>query len=161
MKFIQPNWPAPSCVKAYTTTRQGWDGNVNNNSLKELLALPTSPIWLTQNHGVNCVEAIHENINRIADASFSFMHNQICIVKTADCLPILICNKEGTTVAAIHAGWRGLAAGVIEKTLAVLNLNPNSTLVWLGPAIGPNQFEVGPDVYDAFTVPYPQTKTAF
>lgn len=180
MKFITPDWPAPANIKAYTTTRHGWGGrkpyhdisrgNItkdNENSIEEskkletLLQLPEEPIWLTQTHSTIVVEATYDNKETTADASYTDQAKRVCVVMTADCLPILICNKQGTTIAAIHAGWRGLAGGIIESTLGSLNQPANDLLVWLGPAIGPKKFEVGKDVFDAFTKTYPDSNHAF
>lgn len=155
MHYIKPNWPAPTHIKAYTTVKQGW-GTGDHKSINErdklikLLSLPTNPIWLNQTHSNIALPATTENTNQPGDASFSSKPNQVCVVFTADCLPLLICNKAGTHVAAIHAGWRGLSNNIIENTIAKLNQPADQLLVWLGPAISPNHFEVGIDVYDAF-----------
>ncbi len=168
MQTLQPNWPAPSCIKAHTTLRHSWGQRTspdqepgNRDALSSLLNLPNDPIWLTQKHTACAVEATPDNKNLIADASFTMQTQRICVVLTADCLPLLLCNKEGTHVAAIHAGWRGLANGVIETTVQALQQNPDDLLVWLGPAIGPRQFEVGADVYTAFTEKHAESKAAF
>lgn len=179
MDFIKPQWPAPSHIKAFTTTRLGWGGrktfheknpdNTQNgeNSPEEsrklvaLLDLPADPIWITQTHTPLVLEATEANKEKVADASYTHSPNCVCVVLTADCLPILICNKSGTTVAAIHAGWRGLAGGIIENTIKALNEAPEDLLVWLGPAIGPGKFEVGKDVFDAFVSTSPESELAF
>lgn len=145
MTFILPTWPAPSHIKAYTTLRTADPHPVGN------LPLPSDPIWLDQHtHSAIAVEAAPENKKTIADASFTNQINRVCAVLTADCLPVLICNKKGTHVAAAHAGWRGLASGIVEAAIKGLKQPADELLVWLGPAIGPHQFEVGKDVYDAF-----------
>jgi polyphenol oxidase len=180
MNYIRPEWPAPTNIKAYTTLRNGWGGrkshhdiNQGNYSgsnaqyvdeskcLQSLLKLPGEPIWLTQKHSTIVIEATPENKEKLADASFTQKVNRVCVVLTADCLPILLCNKEGSQVAAIHAGWRGLAAGIIENTLQNFQSKPEDLLVWLGPAIGPEKFEVGKDVYDAVTQKNAESATAF
>lgn len=180
MKFITPNWPAPKNIKAYTTTRHGWGGRKPNhdinrgnithtdpNSMQEnqqlttLLQLPEEPIWLTQTHSTIALEAAPDNQEKTADASYTQKTNRICVVQTADCLPLLICNKQGTAVAAIHAGWRGLAGGIIENTLDAMQQPTQDLLVWLGPAIGPQKFEVGTDVFTEFTNRYPDAHSAF
>lgn len=164
MKFITPDWPAPACIKAYTTLRSGWEGPFQENSwelLKTLLQLPSDPIWVEQTHSAIAIEAIPAHQAQIADATFSAKPNHICVILTADCLPILICNQQGTEVAAIHAGWRGLANGIIEATLKALPFPKDELLVWLGPAIGQQKFEVGQDVYDAFTSQQPESAAAF
>jgi len=180
MNMLQPDWPAPKHIKAYTTLRQGWGGRKpyhadnrgyylsdhqgyeqESQALGALLQLPTEPIWLNQTHGTTVLEALPENREKNADASFATHANQVCTVLTADCLPLLICHENGTHVAAIHAGWRGLAKGIIEATLAAMHLPAEEMLVWLGPAIGPQKFEVGEDVYQAFTQPHPEAASAF
>lgn len=157
MKIIQPNWLAPDNVKAYTTTRAAWDetsGSISTNT-------PSDPIWLKQTHGTHVVTATLENLRQEADASFTTEKNTVCAVMTADCLPLLVCNRQGTIVSAIHAGWRGLANGVVEAAIAALQQNPHDLLVWIGPAIGPKHFEVGADVYEAFILNNTQAYSAF
>ncbi|MBX3709271.1 MAG: peptidoglycan editing factor PgeF [Gammaproteobacteria bacterium] len=176
MKYIQPDWPVPCNIKAYTTLRNSWgerkpyhDKNhggytcniEESQQLETLLQLPNKPIWLTQIHGNIVIKAAPENQKKAADASYATEPNQICAVLTADCLPILICNKQGTHVAAIHAGWRGLASGIIENTLKTLQQPSDELLAWLGPAIGPQKFEVGNDVYEAFTSEHIVSASAF
>ena len=166
MKLIQPDWPAPANIHAYTTTRSVWGENDTNTTderarLVSLLHLPSDPIWLKQTHSTIALPAVHTNLNQEADASYTHEQGTVCLVLTADCLPVLICNREGTQVAAIHAGWRGLAAGVIENTIAAMQTDPTNLLVWLGPAIGPQKFEVGKDVYDAFTHHDPAASSCF
>jgi YfiH family protein len=155
---ITPNWPAPASVKACTTTRTLWgspDPGSNDPTerarLQSLLALPADPIWLKQIHSTIAVPAEQNQLNTEADASYTDQTGRVCLVLTADCLPILVCNQQGTQVAAIHAGWRGLANGVIENTIRAMKTDPAQLLVWFGPAIGPQKFEVGTDVYQAFT----------
>lgn len=167
MSYIQPHWPAASHIKAYTTTRQSWTRFPTDTrdeayrTLQSALQLPSSPIWLDQKHSTTVIEALPHHTGRLADASFTHQTNHICLVETADCLPLLICNQLGTSVAAIHAGWRGLANGIIENTLAALHQPAENLLVWLGPAIGPQKFEVGKDVYDAFMSHDAKAKEAF
>jgi YfiH family protein len=168
MNYLQPNWPAPKQIKAFTTVRDSWGDRESDPKdaasarlLENLFAIPAAPIWLTQTHSTHAVEAITANIGKNADASFTQQKNQVCAVLTADCLPILICNKQGTFAAAIHAGWRGLANGVIEETLKNAPKNFEDLLVWLGPAIGPQKFEVGQDVFDAFVQKHPSSCAAF
>lgn len=180
MNFITPNWPAPLHIKAFTTVKTSWGDlpsdhhhfnksgsdedkvfQVDNSRLKKLFHLPEDPMWLTQIHSAIALPALPENERKNGDAIFTTLPNRICLVLTADCLPLLICNKTGTHVAAVHAGWKGLAAGVIEATLDALGQDPRDLLVWLGPAIGPNKFEVGKDVFDAFTHKNAETEIAF
>ncbi|VVC76107.1 Laccase domain protein YfiH [Aquicella siphonis] len=172
MKYLQPDWPAPKNIMAYTTLRSGFAGRYaqaenetdrrdGSSQLQTWLQLPQPPVWLKQTHGTVVVAAAPENLDREADASFAFEPGQVCAILTADCLPILICNKQGTRVAAVHAGWRGLAAGIVEATLAAIQQPAQDLLVWLGPAIGPGKFEVGEDVFHAFTRYHPGSTTAF
>jgi YfiH family protein len=163
MKMIKPTWPAPPSVHAFTTTRALWLGQhgADDAEVVTTFELPTRPIWLKQHHGITVVEATPENFQQAADASFTSQPGTICAILTADCLPVLICDRQGSQVAAIHAGWRGLSAGIIEATLDQLTIAPEDTLVWLGPAIGPQKFEVGEDVYDAFVSQHDAAKMAF
>lgn len=167
MKFIQPEWNAPKKVKAYTTLRQLYDNNrdlsYEENVLEIIkkLSLTSEPIWINQIHGTTVVPATPENKKTNADAAYTAHTNRICVIFTADCLPILICNKQGSKIAAIHAGWRGLAGGIVENTLSALNERAEDLLVWLGPAIGPQRFEVGMDVYDAFVNKHSTSASAF
>jgi polyphenol oxidase len=141
--FILPPWPAPPNVHACTTLR--------DCPTDFFTQLPFSPKYLKQTHGINvvCVDDLGDDIAE-ADASVSFTPGAICVVRTADCLPILICDKQGTQVAAIHAGWRGLAAGIITTTCSRLTVPMDQCLAWLGPAIGSKAFEVGSEVLDTF-----------
>lgn len=156
IKPIQPDWPAPASVKAYTTVRDLW-GNQSSQSpkarehLKTVLNLPSLPIFLNQTHSDIALEALPQHMDHIGDGSFTHTANRICVALTADCLPVLICNQQGTAVAAAHAGWRGLAAGIVENTIKALNEPLDNLFIWLGPAIGPQKFEVGEDVVAAFT----------
>lgn len=166
MTLIYPDWPAPANIHACTTTREAWGANNTSESgerakLMSLLNLPNDPIWLKQTHSTTALPATAANRNQEADASYSNERGAVCLVLTADCLPVLICNQQGTEVAAIHAGWRGLAAGVIENTIQSLQTDPANLLIWLGPAIGPQKFEVGKDVYDAFTLHDPAASRCF
>jgi len=161
MNYLKPNWPAPKHIKAYTTLRSGWTARNQGESLEKLLNLPEEPMWLQQTHSNIVLEATPQNKDAVGDASFTATPNRVCIALTADCLPVLMTNKQGTRVAAIHAGWRGLAAGIIEETLKAMNQPAEDLLIWLGPAIGPKKFEVGQDVYDAFTSKQAESKSAF
>ncbi len=168
IEIIEPNWPAPKNVKALQTTRLGGVslfpyGSLNlgahvedseqsvlenRNRLRGLL--PNSPLWLQQVHGTSVVTEQLGLNHPQADGSITQESNEVCTVMTADCLPILFCDEAGTQVAAVHAGWRGLADGILEEALGQFKCRPNSILAWLGPAIGPSAFEVGVSVYDAF-----------
>ena len=179
--WIIPDWPAPANVRAYTTTRLGGvsrtpyagfnlgdhvgdvaqDVVVNRAQLKRRLNLPTAPVWLNQVHDTQIVNAAEVAAGCTADGSYTIEAGVVCAVLTADCLPVLLCNREGSKVAAAHAGWRGLANGVIETTLDALDARPESLMAWLGPAIGPQAFEVGAEVREIFMAHDPQTVDAF
>jgi YfiH family protein len=168
--YIIPNWPAIARVKAFSTTRLNgfskapYDSfnigigteddieNVKANRKKLMvdLQIPNEPCWLKQVHGKHVVQAEHAEKYTLADAAFTAEKNAVCVVLTADCMPVLITDMEGSKVAAVHAGWRGLAAGVIEAALKTMDLDFAKTLIWLGPAIGPEAFEVGNDVRETF-----------
>ena len=170
LPLIKPDWPAPEKVKALSTTRLcgvsqspyesfnlglhvGDDSGAvehNRQRLQKILATPYGPQWLQQVHGSDVIEANVTGEVRQADASFTSEMGVPCAVMTADCLPVLVCAKDGSQVAAAHAGWRGLANGVLEAVLGRMNSPASELLVWLGPAIGPKQFEVGVEVRDAF-----------
>lgn len=161
-RIITPNWPAATRVKAFTTLRTATPSRPDQDlDFHHKFSLPSQPIWLNQIHSAKAIAALPQNLKQDADSSFSNQAQQICAVLTADCLPVLLCNKSGTRVAAIHAGWRGLAAGIIENTYAQLNETPDTWLAWLGPAIGPQCFEVGNDVWHAFVSQNPIAATAF
>lgn len=158
--FIIPDWPAPERVKAMTTTRAFGNlaGHVGDDpemlaTRREVLRrrLPADPLWLTQVHGTTCVAVEGSFAGVEADASFARSPGHVCAVLTADCLPILLCDDAGSMVAAIHAGWRGLAAGVVEATVHAMATPGDRLLAWLGPGIGPATYEVGRDVLLAFS----------
>ncbi len=161
--FIQPEWPAPPQVKAFCSLRAC--GNMAEETqrlqLKERLNLPSEPIWIQQVHGNTVIEARALHRGQEADASFTTEIGQVCAVLTADCLPILLCGPKGPQVAAIHAGWRGLANGIIGQTLKKLSLPPQQFLAWLGPAIGPLKYEVGAEVYEIFCAQSLDNQKAF
>ncbi len=170
MSIILPDWPAPHSVKAAVSTRRGglsaaaWRSlnlayHVGDNAqsveqnwelLGSLLRLPVAPQLLEQVHGVDVVHAQSDGIIRRADACYSDQQAVVCTVMTADCLPILICDRAGGEVAAVHAGWRGLAGGVVANAISQFKNRPDQLLAWLGPAISQPHFEVGEDVYRAF-----------
>lgn len=182
--FIIPDWPAPPNVRALVTTRNGGVSAGPYASLnlgdhvgddpaavaanRRLLRrqLPADPVWLKQVHGMQCCDAsacsnAKGNPPPEADAAFTRKSGVVCAVLTADCLPILLCDDAGTVVAVAHAGWRGLAAGVIETTVMTMEVPGERLLAWLGPAIGPEHFEVGGEVRDAFLAHDPQSAMAF
>lgn len=136
------DWPAPAGILAGTTRRNGSEAD-----------LPAPPQWLQQVHGTRAVVLGGDDFDAgvpQADAVIGRQAGDICVVRTADCLPVLLCSRDGEEIAAIHAGWRGLAAGVIEATLAQMSHAPADLLAWFGPAISQAAFEVGPEVRDSF-----------
>jgi len=176
--WLIPDWPAPARVKALVTTRAGgvsvapFDSlnlgdhvdddpeavTENRRRLTDQFAI--RPAWLQQVHGIAVVEADPTRV-ATADASWTATPGIACTAMTADCLPVLFCNRAGTRVAAAHAGWRGLANGVLEATLDSLATPADEILAWFGPAIGPQAFEVGPEVREAFIAHLPQAVQAF
>ena len=135
--------------------------NVARNRQRVHVLLPSEPKWLRQVHGTTALDAAEIDGEPTADAAFTRAPRVVCTVQIADCLPILLCDLAGTAVAAVHAGWRGLAAGVIERTVAAMPCPASALLAWLGPAIGPSAFEVGPDVLQAFVRTDSQADCAF
>ena len=174
-----PHWDVPANVRALQTTRNGgfssapWDSfnlgdhvgdapeavAANRQALRS--RLPGEPVWLKQVHGTFAVNADFGSKNVEGDAAYARRPGQVCAVLTADCLPVLFCDRRGTVVAAAHAGWRGLQAGVLESTLAAMAVPGADVLAWLGPAIGPRCFEVGDEVRDAFVAADPEAEQAF
>ena len=211
--WLEPDWPAPANIHAATTLRTGGVSQgpysslnpaahvgddpdrvrQNRQIIREMLDLPAEPVWLDQIHSHRAVKAVKTAVLQQADASYTDEAGVVCAVMTADCLPLLVCSSDGGQIAAIHAGWRGLLAGVISNTVAALQISLNlpaptysgqafskekaspldstglssplckrpvlsltnggargDLLVWLGPAIGPDCFEVGGEVRDAF-----------
>jgi YfiH family protein len=190
MKLIVPNWTGvPSNIGAFTTTRIGgvsqgpYDDGAGSGGLnlgvhvgdqlqdvqknRDLLQkhLPAEPAWLSQVHGVTVVNAA--DVTSVtgapeADASIATQPGVVCVIQTADCLPVLFCDARGRVVGAAHAGWRGLAHGVLENTVAQMrNAGAENIIAWLGPAIGPQSFEVGAEVMQVFTERDSQAHTAF
>jgi len=189
--WLVPDWPAPANIHAATTLRTGgvsqgpyyslnpaahvnddaeWVRN-NRRIIRDMLSLPAEPVWLDQVHSNRVVKAEKTAFLQQADASYTHQSGVVCAVMTADCLPVLICSTDGTQVAAIHGGWRGLLAGVISNTVITMQIHHNSQpcnggarrdfLVWLGPAIGPDCFEVGSEVCDAFVEKSAEFSNAF
>jgi polyphenol oxidase len=168
--WLEPEWPVPGRVRVASTLRTGGasDGayaslnlathvgdepdrvDENRRRLREALSLPCEPLWLEQVHG--CEVAAHLGQAGVpqADAAVAQSTGRVCAVMTADCLPIVIADRAGTRVAVAHAGWRGLAGGVVEAALGALGGDPAELVAWLGPAIGQHAFEVGPEVRTAF-----------
>ena len=165
---IYPDWPAPVNVKALQTTRGGGISAAPYDTLnlgshvgdvqravahnRQLLAplMPSEPVWLEQVHGTVVASADAADCRVQADACIARHRGAVCVVMTADCLPLLLCDEAGTVVGAVHAGWKGLAAGVIEATVKAMDVAPKKLMVWLGPAIGQQAFEVGGEVRAAF-----------
>jgi purine-nucleoside/S-methyl-5'-thioadenosine phosphorylase / adenosine deaminase len=157
--LIRPDWPAPPNVGAAMTTRSldvSTGRTDDRRRLREALQLPAEPGWLKQVHGANVVRLTgvgrhsHAADPPEADASYTTDLGTVCVAMAADCLPVLFCDEAGTTVAAAHAGWRGLAAGVLEATVRALPARPAGLMAWMGAAIGPQSFEVGAEVREAF-----------
>lgn len=177
--WIIPDWPAPPAVRALITTRAGGasqgayaslnlglrcgddEASVRENRARLQRALPQAPKWLAQVHGAHVIEADHLNHMPAADASVARAPGTVCAVMIADCLPVLLCDEDGTTVAIAHAGWRGIAAGVIENTVAATKVVPDKLRSYLGPGIGPRAFEVGPEVREAFLARDKKSSGAF
>jgi len=168
--WLVPDWPAPASVRAVTTTRQGGVSQgcyasmnpadhvdddpvavmANRRYLQQALDLPCQPVWLQQVHGTTVVNAATAGTSPAADAAYSLEAGVVCAVLTADCLPVLLSDTAGECVAAIHAGWRGLVAGVVEQAVQATGRSGDALLAWLGPAIGPSAFQVGEEVRDSF-----------
>ncbi len=182
MSDLIPDWPITPLVKSVSTSRQNghsqheWKGlnlgqhvgddpalvEKNRNQLIERYALPAEPVWLNQVHG-NEVRYIEHGVDQLpdVDAVWTDRPGVVLSVMSADCLPVLFAAKSGSAIAAAHAGWRGLAGGILERTMAQLPVAPEDVLVWLGPAIGPRCFEVGSDVRDCFLQINPQWDYCF
>jgi YfiH family protein len=177
--WIVPAWPAPPHVKCLITTRNGGvsagahasfnlglragddEAAVLANRAQLRAQLPHDPAWLKQVHGARVVRADALTDVPDADASYTREPATVCTVMVADCLPVLLCDTRGSVVAVAHAGWRGMSSGVIENTIAAMDVAPAELLAFLGPAIGPDAFEVGADVRDAFMAADAAAGTAF
>jgi len=177
--WFPADWPAPVGVHAATSRRSGgvspppWASlnlalHVEDDPRRVVenrrrLGLPNEPVWLEQVHGTAVVaaHAVAPGATPRADAAWTDRPGVICAVLTADCLPVLFCDRAGSRVAAAHAGWRGLAAGVLEATVVALAVSASKLLAWLGPAIGPDAYEVDATVRDAFLVTDPGAASAF
>lgn len=179
MQILHPDWPAPSNIRSLVTTRIGGASQppydsfnlgshvgdtpeaVAANRATLRLHCPSEPKWLYQVHGKAVAQADSLVSPMEADASVAFESGTVCAVLTADCLPVLFCDRRGTRVAAAHAGWRGLAAGVLDASVLAMQCEPSEVLAWLGPAIGPHAFEVGDEVRDVFLSDLPEAEPAF
>jgi YfiH family protein len=167
LEFIRPAWRAPPGVRAVTTTRAGGVsagpyaslnlGNhvgddplrveANRRRIAEALDLPAEPLWLQQVHGREVVNAATAACVAAADGAFAVRPGAVCVVLTADCVPVFLAREDGVAVALLHVGWRGLTAGVVEAGIRALG-DPHSLVAWAGPGIGPEAFEIGADVKD-------------
>jgi YfiH family protein len=177
--LISPDWPAPVNVKALQTTRLGGISSapydslnlgdhvgdaplaVERNRILLNTLLPNEPVWLEQVHGTRVADADMADCLPQADACIARHRDAVCVVMTADCLPLLLCDRQGSVVGAVHAGWKGLAAGVIETTVHRMKVNPANLMAWLGPAIGQQAFEVGSEVRALFVDADPKASAAF
>lgn len=181
LTWLKPEWPVPPSVRALSTLRGGGVSAMpygslnlgdhvgdapaavadNRRCLMAAAGLPAEPAWLSQVHGVHVADLDTQAPRDPADAALTRQPGRVCAILTADCLPILLAAESGGAVAAAHAGWRGLAAGVIEATVRVLGVPPAELIAWLGPAIGPRHFEIGAEVREALLQADPAAETAF
>jgi polyphenol oxidase len=179
--WVEADWPAPPGVRVISTLRGGGvslgryaslnlgdhvgdDAGsvaVNRDTLKSAAGLPEEPLWLAQVHGIHVANLDVEGSPGPADAAVTRRRGRVCAILTADCLPLVFTTDSGASIAAAHAGWRGLAEGVVEATVQALGEPAHQLQVWLGPAIGPAHFEVGAEVRQAFVAKDPQAETAF
>jgi hypothetical protein len=180
--ILRPDWPAHARVRAAQTLRFGGvsrgafaslnvashvgddpDAVAENRArLRHTLGLPSEPLWLTQMHGTDVADTdTDSDASRTADAVVMRRAGKVCVIQTADCLPVLVAHQDGTCVAAAHAGWRGLSAGVLEATVHALGEPTDRLIAWLGPAIGPDTFEVGDEVRAAFLAHDTRAASAF
>lgn len=172
IELIRPDWPAPRRVGALATTRKGgfstapYDGlnlalhvgddpatvEANRELLCREAKLPAEPCWLKQTHSTIVTRIDRDNnFSLQSDAAVTNNKGQVLAIMTADCLPLLICNDDGSEVAAVHAGWRGLLEGIVENTLQEMNSQTSGLMAWIGPAISQGNFEIGEEVYQGFT----------
>ena len=176
--WLVPDWPAPSRVHAFVTTRSGGvsEGEyasmnlgyssgdlrerVNENRRIVRASLPADPVYLRQVHGTEVADLDGRN-DGIPTADAAVTARSVAAVLTADCMPLLLADEAGTRVAAVHAGWRGMAAGVIERAVAAMGVGPAQVMAWMGPTIGPDAFEVGPEVREAFVAARPEDAACF
>lgn len=179
--WITPDWPAPPGVRAASTTRNGGVSSgayaslnlgqhvgddpaavsENRHRLLAALKLPKGPRWLQQVHGTRVAHLEGMPVDEPADAAVTAARGEACVIMTADCLPVLLCDAKGTRVAAAHAGWRGLAANVLEAMVKAMDTEPGEMLAWFGPAIGPAAYEVGEEVRQAFVTQHAAAASAF
>jgi hypothetical protein len=175
-----PEWPAPAAVRAACTLRTGGVSAApfeslnlgkhvgdepaavaeNRRRVAAALSLPSEPVWLSQVHGTRVAEVDSESEPAAADAAVSRQRGRVLAIQVADCMPVLFASIDGAVVAAAHAGWRGLSAGVLEAAVAAMQVEPRRILAWLGPAIGAEHFEVGEEVRSAFVAHDPHSADA-
>jgi polyphenol oxidase len=178
--WVEPDWPGPPGVRVISTGRCGGVSGEryaslnlathvgdaptavaeNRARLRGAAGLPAEPIWLTQVHGTAAID-LDVEVAGAADASFTRRAGMVCAILTADCLPVVFASESGDVLAAAHAGWRGLSAGILEATVQSMRVPPARLLAWLGPSIGPDHFEVGGEVREAFLVQDPGADSAF
>lgn len=181
IEWLTPDWPAPARVRVVSTLRTGGRsggryaslnlashvgddaGHVaaNRERLRAAAALPAEPLWLEQVHGTDVVRHDGRTDTPRADAAIAFEPGRVCAALTADCLPVVLADRAGSRVAVAHAGWRGLAAGVVAATVRALGGDPADLVAWLGPAIGADAFEVGAEVRDTFLRGSPAAAAGF
>lgn len=170
LSWLRPDWPAPPSVQALFALRAGGVSagafaalnlgdhvgdavahvRENRRRLRQEAGLPSEPRWLRQVHGTRVADLDAQEPDLTADAAVTRRRGVVCAILTADCLPVLLADAQGECIAAAHAGWRGLAAGVLEAAVAAMAVSPANLLAWIGPGIGPRHFEVGPEVREAF-----------
>jgi YfiH family protein len=185
LDWIVPAWDVPSRVQALMTTRRGGvsagafatlnlgrnggdaPANVAQNRRRVEAFLPAAPLWLSQVHGTDVVDVRASDLDRYAtappraDAAVTRDRGVVLAVSVADCMPVLFADRDASVIGIAHAGWRGLAAGVLERTIATMRVDPASVHAWLGAAIGATAFEVGVDVHDAFCAGDPGASAHF
>jgi len=160
-EIVVPDWPAPANVRGLVTARVLGDMKSIEGRARLQQYLPAAPIWLKQVHGIEVVDAADALAGTAADASHTNKKNRVCVVMAADCMPVLFADERGTAVGIAHAGWRGLCAGVMEATIAAMNVPADRILAWLGPAIGPAVYEIGVEVRDAYLARDKGAESAF
>ena len=182
--LLRPDWPASAAVQALSTTRKGGVSQVpwhslnlgshvgdnpanvteNRRRLAAFMGVEAGQIgWLNQVHGTRVVKLVGDNLNGCpdADASFTRQRGVVCAILTADCLPVILADRDGEVVGAAHAGWRSLCGGVLENLIRAMAVEPSRLIAWFGPSIGPANFEVGPEVRAAFVAQQAESETAF
>jgi YfiH family protein len=181
IELLRPDWPVTARVHAATTLRTGGVSTApcdtlnlgihvgddhdavaeNRRRLRTELKLPSDPAWLEQVHGTEVADLDASTPAKRADAAVTRTPGKVCVIQVADCMPVLFATKDSSAIGAAHAGWRGLASGVLEATIAAMRTDPADTYAWLGPAISQKNFEVGDEVRAAFISHDPAAATAF